>query len=56
MKTFRKSNQNIDKTMKTHLIDDLDGFGVWEDDYEKFVAKRSERILKEINKRLYPKL
>ena len=39
MKTFLKTNQNIVKTMKTHLIDDLDGFGVWEDDYDKSIIK-----------------
>ena len=56
MKTFLKSNQNIVNTMKTHLIDDLDGFGVWGDEYDKFIAKRSKRILNEINKRLNPSL
>jgi len=56
MKKFIKRNKEIEKTMKSHLIDDLDGFGVLSNDYELFKTKRSKRILREINKRLYPKL
>ena len=55
MKHFIKENKNIDQTMRTHLIDNLDDFGVMSDDYETFVEKRSNKILKEINKRLNPK-
>lgn len=54
MKQFVKTNKNIDKTMQTHLIEDLDDFGVMNDDFETFVEKRSKKILKEINKRLNP--
>jgi hypothetical protein len=56
MKSFIKENKDIEKTMKSHLIDDLEDFGVLTNDYEAFVTKRSSRIHKEINKRLYPKL
>jgi len=52
MQKFKKINPNLDKTMKTHLIDDLDEFGVWEDDYESFLNKRSERIVEELRKRI----
>ena len=37
MAKFSKTNRELDKTMKTHLIDELDEFGVWEDDYDKFI-------------------
>jgi hypothetical protein len=56
MKQFEKSNNNIDETMKTHLIDNLEGFGVWKDDYELFINKRGEKVLKEIKKRLQPNI
>jgi len=32
--------------MRTHLIYRLDSFGVWENNYETFISKRSNRILK----------
>ncbi len=56
MKDFSKSNPNLVKTMKSHLIDDLDSYGVWHDDYEKFIQKRGGRVLKELQKRLNPSL
>ncbi|MCK5839190.1 MAG: hypothetical protein KAG99_05040 [Bacteroidales bacterium] len=55
MKQFVKMNKNIDKTMQTHLIEDLNDFGVMDNNFENFVEKRSKRILKEINKRLNPR-
>ena len=44
MESFSKDNPDLADTMKTHLIDDLAGYGVWDDDYEKFVKMRSSRI------------
>ena len=38
--------------MKTHLIDDLEAFGIWTDDYEQFLDKRSRAISRELKKRL----
>ncbi|WP_294200655.1 DUF262 domain-containing protein, partial [uncultured Chryseobacterium sp.] len=52
MKKFIKQNDNIDNTMKTHLIDDLDAFGILENDYDKFFEKRSEMISNELKKRI----
>jgi hypothetical protein len=54
MKAFARSNKKIADTMKTHLIDDLDGFGVWGDDYDAFLAKRGERVKAELESRLNP--
>jgi hypothetical protein len=52
MEKFSKANSNIAETMKSHLIDDLQSFGVWDNDYTVFLEKRGKRVLEEINKRL----
>lgn len=52
MKEFSKLNASIEDTMKTHLINDLDEFGIWEDDYDKFFEKRAEVISQEVRKRI----
>lgn len=55
MKTFAKENDEIEVTMKTHLIEDLDSFGVWADDYENFLNMRSKAISRELRKRIMPR-
>ena len=52
MAEFREQNPEIDDTMKTHLIDDLDTYGIWDNDYETFINRRGERVLEELDKRL----
>lgn len=52
MDSFKKQNADLDITMKTHLINDLDEFGVWNNDYDKFIEKRSKAIHDEIKKRI----
>lgn len=54
MESFSKDNPNIEDIMKTHMIDDLAEYGVWEDDYEKFVKARSERIWRELRSGFEP--
>ncbi|WP_082092968.1 GmrSD restriction endonuclease domain-containing protein [Methanosarcina siciliae] len=54
MKKFEGSNPELHNTMKTHLIDDMEFYGVWDNDYETFIEKRGERVLEEINKRIEP--
>lgn len=54
MKKFQNDNLELSNTMKTHLIDNLDEFGIWNNDYEKFLDRRSELILYELNKRIEP--
>jgi hypothetical protein len=51
MKEFSKKNPNLGRTMNTHLIR-LDTFGIWEDDYEKFISRRCRAIAKELSKRV----
>ena len=52
MATFYEENDNIDQTMRSHLIGDLQKFGIWDDDYKKFLSKRAKRVLSELRKRL----
>lgn len=52
MEEFRKNNPKLSKTMRTHLIDDLGSFGIWEDDYEKFFNARAKLISREIEERI----
>ena len=52
MATFAEENGNIDRTMQSHLIGNLKNFGVWDDDYDKFLKKRAQKVLTELRKRL----
>lgn len=52
MKEFKKVNPTLQETMKTHLINDLDEFGVWNNDYDIFFNKRAKVISEEIKKRI----
>ena len=54
MTGFRKTNQHLNETMKTHLIDDLDEYGVWTNNYEAFLKARGQKVLDEISRRLNP--
>jgi len=51
MKRFQEKNLNIEADMQTHLIE-LDGWGVWDDDYKLFLQKRCEKLSAEIKQRL----
>ncbi|RGF20852.1 DUF262 domain-containing protein [Phocaeicola massiliensis] len=52
MRKFIKQNDDIDSTMKSHLINDLESFGVFDNDYERFFEKRIKAIHKELKKRI----
>ncbi|MFA4890731.1 MAG: DUF262 domain-containing protein [Candidatus Paceibacterota bacterium] len=54
MEKFNRENPHLAETMKTHLIDDMNGFGIWTDNYELFFEKRIELIVKDIEKRIIP--
>lgn len=53
MLTFKKKNPDLRATMDTHLID-LDRYGVWDDDYERFFKMRCRVLSKELAKRVIP--
>ena len=52
MRRFKKTNTDLDITMKTHLIDNLEEFGIWRDEYTKFLEKRANRTINELRKRI----
>lgn len=52
MAKFRDVNPNLEATMKTHLIEDLDAFGIWDDDYDKFFDERAKVVSRELSKRV----
>lgn len=52
MKSFSRKNHNIEETMKSHLINNLDTFGIWEDNYETFLKQRARAISRELKKRV----
>ena len=52
MKKFQTVNERVERTMKSHLIDGLQEFGVWNNDYEKFLSNRTEIVLEKLNEKL----
>jgi hypothetical protein len=52
MKKFAQTNEDLDSTMKSHLINDLNSFGVWENDYDAFFEERAKVVSREIRKRI----
>ncbi|OIJ09310.1 hypothetical protein BKP35_16700 [Anaerobacillus arseniciselenatis] len=52
MNQFRKENPQLEDTMKTHLIDNIDEYGIWTDDYNTFFTKRAEKVSEELKRRL----
>lgn len=45
-------NTDLESTMATHLIENLDAFGIWDDDYDKFFAERAKTVSRELTKRI----
>ncbi len=56
MREFQEKNDELDSTLRTHLIDDAEDYGIWSDDYQAFIDSRGDRVVTEIRKRLYPEL
>jgi hypothetical protein len=52
MAEFQKKNPKLVASMKTHLINDLTQFGVWDDDYDKFFNERAQAVSKELQNRI----
>ena len=52
MNSFMNNNNDLENTMRTHLIDDLNEFGIWDNDYNKFFEQRIKRISEELSKRI----
>ena len=52
IRKFHKDNLSLPETLKAHLVQDLDDFGVNSDDYELFIERRSEAIASALNAKL----
>jgi len=52
MRRFEKQNPNLAEAMKSHLITNLERFGVWEDDYDLFWEERAKAVRKELRRRI----
>ncbi|MCY4170302.1 MAG: DUF262 domain-containing protein [Bacteroidetes bacterium] len=48
---FETENNQLEKTLKTHLID-LRGFGIHSNDYNVFLSARSQRMYEELKSRI----
>ncbi|MGE3343903.1 MAG: DUF262 domain-containing protein [Vicinamibacterales bacterium] len=51
---FGSENKGLAKALRTHLIDDVTGFGITSDDYATFIEKRSQAIAQQLNTKLRP--
>ena len=51
MKIFAKENKDIRRCMRTHLID-LKTFGIFNNDYRRFLRKRCEKFSRELKNRI----
>ncbi|MAO68415.1 MULTISPECIES: DUF262 domain-containing protein [Idiomarina] len=51
---FAKDNKNMSQTLASHLVLDIDNFGISENDYTQFINQRSVAIANVLNKKLNP--
>ncbi|MDO8813199.1 MAG: DUF1524 domain-containing protein, partial [Gallionella sp.] len=49
---FENDNKDLAETFKTHLIKDMDEYGVKSDDYDKFIQRRARAIALALNVKL----
>jgi hypothetical protein len=49
---FAKDNESLPETLQTHLIKDIDAYGVHTDDYDRFIARRAKAIALALNVKL----
>jgi hypothetical protein len=52
MRKFIRQNESINETMKTHLINDIEKFGILNNDYDSFFNQRLKAVSKELKKRI----
>jgi len=52
--TFKKENPDIKETLASHIIGDPDKWGLSDDNYTKFIEKRSKAIVQFLTKKLNP--
>lgn len=49
---FMDENEGLRKSIKSHLIDNIDEFGIYSDDYSVFLEKRANSIFKALKNRI----
>ena len=49
---FARTNRSLPATLRTHLIKDADTYGVYDDDYDRFIECRSKAIALALNVKL----
>ena len=52
IETFAKKNSHLAESLATHLIGDIEEFGITTNDYETFFNKRAELVGKELSERI----
>ena len=53
---FKNCNSKLTSSLRTHFLGTSRAFGILEDDYEKFIYKRSLLIAEALNEALNPQL
>ncbi len=54
IKKFAKENDHLERTLATHLIGKPEQFGILDNNYDKFFAKRCQKLSKELQKLILP--
>ena len=54
IKKFFRENDQLERTLATHLIGKPEQFGIFDNDYDRFVAKRCQKLSRELNKLILP--
>lgn len=54
IRKFAKENEHLERTLATHLIGKPEQFGIWDNDYDKFFAKRCQKLSKDLQKLILP--
>jgi hypothetical protein len=49
---FIDENESLTKSIKSHLIESIDEFGIYSDDYSVFLEKRADEIFKALKNRI----
>lgn len=52
IKKFSEENEGFPNSIASHLIGDLDDFGILADDYNRFLEQRAKKIFDELTKRI----
>ena len=54
IRQFQRENEQLKRTLATHLIGNPETFGILENDYDIFFRRRCRRLSAELRKRILP--